>query len=85
MGQLDKQLVIFLCIFGAACVVVIGYAVHRFCVGQKASEDDEEFNQRHNEQDQYMAELREKYREGIMMDLKSVRRPMQYGSPSAQY
>lgn len=81
MASLSNELIIFLSIFGAACTVVVGYAVHRFFLGQKASDDPEEFNQRNLEQDQYMAELREKYREGIVVELRSERRPVQYGSP----
>lgn len=81
MASLSNGLIIFLSVFGAACTVVVGYAVHRFFSGQKESEDPEEFNQRNVEQDQYMSELREKYREGIIVELRSERRPVQYNSP----
>lgn len=74
MGQLSQSLIIFLCIFGAACATVLGYAVHRFYSGKKVDDTEEEFNQRRTEQDQYMAELRDKHRGEIIMDLRMDRR-----------
>lgn len=57
----------------------MGYAVHHFFTGQKETDSDEEFNQRRTEQDQYMAELRDKYREGMILDLRAERRTEKNG------
>lgn len=48
-------------------------------MGQKLADPEEEFNQRRTEQDQYMAELREKYREGMILDLRAERRAEKNG------
>lgn len=71
MAELSEELIIFLSIFGAACFVVIGYAFYRLGLfGKTGDLEETDFNQRNTEQDLYMAELREKYREGMFMEAR---------------
>lgn len=71
-GELSSQTIIFIVILGAAAIVACGYGMHRaLATRQSKHEFEREFNERNVEQDQYMAELRMAYRNGVMADARS--------------
>lgn len=73
-GELSSQTVILIVILGTAFTTACGYGMYRaLATRQKNNEFDREFNERNVEQDQYMAELRMAYRNGIMADARSYR------------
>ncbi|KAJ9663974.1 hypothetical protein H2198_000477 [Neophaeococcomyces mojaviensis] len=63
---IPNNVVILIVIIGAAATALMGYALHRLLGG--AAPEDEAFNERNTEQDRYMAELRDSYRNAIMRD-----------------
>lgn len=80
---ISNNLVILICIVGAATVVLVGFAFHR---GTKSlaifkGKSSDGFNERDVEQDQYMAEVRERYRMHILGDFK----PQRMGPPRDNY
>ena len=74
-GALAVQppIVVLICIFGAAAVVCMGMAVQKL-YGSKGDPGEKSFNQRSNDQDQYMAELRQKYVDDMYRDNRGGRR-----------
>ena len=68
----SPPIVVLLCICGAAAVVCMGVAVHKLYT--RDDPEGKSFNQRSVEQDQYMAELRQKYLDSIYHDMRGGRR-----------
>jgi len=71
-GELSHQTIILIVILGAAAIAACGYGMHRALASRQSHHEFErEFNERNVEQDQYMAELRMAYRNGVMADARS--------------
>lgn len=58
MGSLSPEIVVLICIVGAAATATIGFAIHRLF--SKESSQEDYFNQRSAEQEAYMREVRQR-------------------------
>ena len=68
---LDKNLIVFLIILGAACAVAMGYGMHRaIATRQSNNEYQTGMKERNGDQDQYMIDLRMAHRDAIMEEAR---------------
>lgn len=81
---ISNNLVILICIVGAAAVVLVGFAFHRGTKSLaifKGRSSDNGFNERNVDQDRYMAELRDRHRMHMFSEMK----PHKFGPPRDDY